>query len=58
MADEFPIPFNQFAQSLRGTDDEVFTHLLRTRHGSEKHLDSEWRALLEAARHEPAHPGP
>jgi hypothetical protein len=58
MADDFPIPFAQFAQMLSGTHDEVWTTLLKQRYGRENHVESEWRALLDAARNEPAHPGP
>ncbi|MDA8249174.1 MAG: hypothetical protein M0Z28_08340 [Rhodospirillales bacterium] len=52
---EHPIPLAAFAASLKGTSDEVYTKLLRIRHGMEKHTTAEWRALIDAARREPAH---
>ena len=53
----FPVPFARFAASIRHTADEVWTHLLRTRHGRENRTVEEWFALIEKYRHEPAHPG-
>lgn len=52
---EHPIPLAVFTASLKGTSDEVFSRLLRIRHGVEKHTTAEWRALLDAARREPAY---
>ena len=53
MPDEFPIPFQAFARTLVKTPEEVWTKLLKMRHGKEKHTPTEWRALINAARNEP-----
>lgn len=54
--DEFPIPFERFAASLAGTSDEIWTGILRMNHGFENHKPSEWHAMIDNYRHQPAHP--
>lgn len=52
----FPVPLAVFAKGLKGTPDEIWSRLLKIRHGSEKHTPVEWQRLIERARNEPAHP--
>ena len=54
---EFPVPFAKFAKTLVGTPDEVWTKLVKIRHGREKHTPTEWRKVLNGNRHQPAHRG-
>jgi hypothetical protein len=54
--EEFPVPFARFARSLLMSPDEVYITHIRIRHGRENHKPSEWRAVLEKYRNEPAHP--
>lgn len=67
---ELPVPLEQFAAALRprpgvvngrpallpGEPDEVFLKLMRIRFRGERHTPTEWQALLDSLRHEPAHP--
>jgi hypothetical protein len=53
--EEFPVPFAQFAQTLRRTPDEVWIHYMRIVHGRENHTLTEWRALHDNHRDKPAH---
>ena len=39
-----------------GHPDEVWLKLLKIRHGSERHTEAEWRAMVDGMRDEPAHP--
>lgn len=51
---EFPVPFSAFVRGLAGTPDAIYAKLLKIRHGRENHRPSEWRAILERVRQEPA----
>lgn len=51
---DFPVAFEDFAKSLAGTDDEVWTLHLRREHGREKHTMTKWRAVLDGYRNRPA----
>lgn len=51
---EFPVPFSAFVRGLAGTPDAIYAKLLKIRHGRENHRPSEWRAILERVRREPA----
>lgn len=53
---EFPIPLAKFAKSLKGKADEVWLRHLRRSHGRENHTPSEWSALIDLYRTQPAHP--
>lgn len=44
--DDFPIAFQVFAGSLRGSDDEVWTQILRQSYGDRKLSELGWRDLL------------
>jgi hypothetical protein len=39
-----------------GSDDHIWGKLLRIRHGNERHTTTEWNALIDKMREEPAHP--
>jgi hypothetical protein len=53
---EWPMPFAKFsAAHLHGTDDHIYHGLLRRRHGDRARTPTEWRALLERLRNEPAY---
>lgn len=54
--EEFPVPFERFATSLRFTPDEVYLSLMQVNHGRENHKPSEWRGILDSYRSQPAHP--
>lgn len=45
-AGEYPVPFAEFARAIQGTDDEVYTKLVRLRAGVAARTPSAWRALL------------
>lgn len=47
-SDEFPIAFKTFAQTLLGTEDEVWIRLLNNVAGLEKLKFSEWCARLKS----------
>jgi hypothetical protein len=42
----FPVPLARFLPTLRKTHDEVWSRLLKTAHGNEKHTPAEWQALI------------
>lgn len=46
--EDFVVPFQAFANSLKGTPDEVWTKYLRSTHGMQKMTFSQWRATLDA----------
>lgn len=52
---EFPVAFGQFASTLIGTDNEIWTKWLGLQHGSEKHTPSDWMRLIDAHRNQPAY---
>lgn len=39
-----------------GHPDEIWLKLLKVRYGAERHTPSEWSALIDGMRDEPAHP--
>lgn len=53
--EEFPVAFSQFAPSLVGTDDEIWTKWLQMKHGAEKHTPSGWLKLIDFHRGQPAY---
>ena len=46
VASEHPVPLRVFAADLKGSDDEVYTRLLKKFHGERPRTPSEWRALI------------
>lgn len=52
---EFPVAFAEFARTLIGTADEVWTHVLRRAHRAEKHVMADWKRLVDTYRNKPAH---
>jgi hypothetical protein len=44
----FPIPLAKFVQTLKGTPDEVYTHLLRLHHAGENATPNQWRDKVAA----------
>jgi hypothetical protein len=53
---EFPMPFSRFVETLKGTEDEVWSVWLGKMHGRENHTLGEWQDLIDNYRHQPAHP--
>lgn len=51
--DTVKVPLSRFAESIKGTHDEVFVGVLRVFHKREKHTPSEWRALIDSHRARP-----
>ena len=41
---------------MPGHPDQIWLRLVRIRHGGERHTETEWMALIDAMRDEPAHP--
>ena len=55
---EFVMSFHRFAQTIPlGHADHVLLGAVRVLHGSEKHLASEWRALMKVLKAQPATSG-
>lgn len=54
--EEFPVPYSRFAVTLHHTGDEVYLALLQAERGRENHTITEWSAILDAYRGQPAHP--
>lgn len=50
--DDFPVAFSRFAPLLVGTPDEIWTKMVRQRHGEEKHSERQWYLLIERYRFE------
>lgn len=53
--DEFPVAFSQFATTLVGTANEVWTKWLGLQHGNEKHTPTDWLKLIDLHRGQPAY---
>ena len=51
--DTVKVPLSRFAESIKGTHDEVFVGVLRVFHKREKHTPSEWHALIDSHRARP-----
>jgi hypothetical protein len=47
---DFPVSFQDFADRLKGTDDEVWTKHLRSQFGTLKFTFPAWRATLKAVK--------
>jgi len=53
---EFPVPVQEFINSLTGSQDEVWGLWLKRQHKHEAHTMGMWKQLLDSHRHKPAHP--
>ena len=42
----FPIPAGAFVRQLRGTSDEIWSHLLQLEYGGQNKLLADWQAVL------------
>jgi hypothetical protein len=52
-----PIPLFRFAETVKGTGDEVWLGILRAYHASEKRDIAGWNAVIDSYRSRPAHKG-
>jgi hypothetical protein len=46
--DDFPVSFPVFAAKLAGTDEEIWTKLLKAAHGKKKMSELAWGKLLDS----------
>lgn len=51
---DFPVAYQDYANTLVGTEDEIWTLHMRRQHGREKHTLKEWAVVLDRHRHQPA----
>lgn len=49
---EYPVPFATFVRTLKSTPDEIWSKLLKQRHGTKNMTPTEWRAALQRLRNE------
>ena len=47
---DFPVSFADFSTALKGTDDEIWTKLLKNKFGAQKKHFPAWRAALAAVK--------
>lgn len=48
LTDEFPVAFQTFAAKIKGTADEVWTHMMNNMFGHMKMTEVQWMAKLES----------
>ena len=56
LPDVAPITCDGFLARLKGTPDEVWSRLIRVRHGLEFHDHATWLTLIDRYRNNPVHP--
>lgn len=47
-SDDFTLPLAAFLAHLKGTEDEIWSKLLRVKHGTETRVFSSWKQALAA----------
>ena len=45
---DFPVPLDAFLRTIKGSEHEVWSKLLRAMHGREKHSELAWMRILNS----------